>query len=123
GNLVRRGEREAAWSSVLWPVVLAYAVAGVALRPWDAEPGLRAVAKALPAGEPLAYVARQPPSVNPCPYLALRFRLDRPPRVISPAEFGSAPPGWYVGRAGELVPTAHDRVVVDQSGWVLVRRR
>jgi len=121
GNLVRGGERQAAWSSVLWPVVLAYAVAGVALRPWDAEPGLRTVAKALPAGEAVVYVAGQPLSQNSCPYLALRFRLDRPPRVISPAEFPSAPPGWYVGRTGELVPNAQDRVVV-RSDWVLVHR-
>lgn len=123
GELVRRGERGRAWSSVLWTAVLAYAVAGVALRPWDAEPGLRAVAEALPVGEPVVYVAQQPPSVNPCPYTALRFRLDRPPQVISPAEFPSAPPGWYVGRAGELVTTARDRMVVDRSDWVLVRRR
>lgn len=121
GNLVRRGEREAAWSAVLWTGVLAYAVAGVALRPWDAEPGLRTVAKALPAGEPVVYVAGHPLSQNSCRYLALRFRVDRPPRVISPAEFPSAPPGWYVGRTGELVPRAQDRVVV-RSDWVLVHR-
>ncbi|GBD30497.1 hypothetical protein HRbin32_01604 [bacterium HR32] len=102
--------------------VRAYAVAGAGLRPWDAEPGLRVVAGALPQGADVTYVAEAPPEVAFCPYSALRFRLDRPPRVLSPQQFGSAGPGWYVGRVGVLHPAPRDRVVFRGSGWVLVRR-
>lgn len=120
--LVVRGRREGAWGTVLVCSVLAYAVAGAGLRPWDAEPGLRVVAGALPQGADVTYVAEAPPEVAFCPYSALRFRLDRPPRVLSPQQFGSAGPGWYVGRVGVLHPAPRDRVVFRGSGWVLVRR-
>ncbi|MCS7235434.1 MAG: glycosyltransferase family 39 protein [Armatimonadota bacterium] len=122
GLRVFRGSRSHAWSSLLWAAVGAYAVGGVLLHPWDAEPGLRAVASRLPRGEPVAYVASRLPGASPCPYLALRFRLQQPPKVLDLEEFRSATPGWYVGRTGELVPTQRDRVVVQDSGWVLVRR-
>jgi len=123
GRNVYRGGRSRAWRSLLWPVVLTYAVGGALLQPWDAEPGLRAVVSRLPHGEPVVYVTSQPPDADFCPYSALRFQLDRPPQVLSPKRFALAPAGWYVGRRGDLVPTARDRVVVEQAGWVLVRRR
>lgn len=123
GVLVRRREPRRAWSVLLWSAVVAYAAGGTVLRPWDAEPGLRAVVAALPRQAAVAYVASQPPAVNFCPYAALRFRLDRPPAVLGPEQFASAPPGWYVGQAGELVPGPHDQVVVSEGRWVLVHRR
>jgi 4-amino-4-deoxy-L-arabinose transferase-like glycosyltransferase len=123
GVRANRAHRHRAWSVLLWPAVLAYALGGLLLRPWDAEPGLRAVAAHLPRGQPVAYVTSRPPAADFCPYAALRFRLERPPEVLSPHQFRSAAPGWYVGRAGELVPAEQDRVVVQDSGWVLVRRR
>ncbi len=117
-----RGLRPHGWAVLLGAAVVAYAVGGVALRPWDAEPGLRAVADQLPRNAQVTYVAEAPPEVAFCPYSALRFRLDRPPRVLSPEQLGSAGPGWYVGREGVLHPAPRDRVVFRGSGWVLVRR-
>lgn len=120
--LLGRGNRGRGWATILGCSVLAYAVAGTGLRPWDAEPGLRALAGRLPKGADVTYVAEAPPGVAFCAYSALRFRLDRPPRVLSPEGFRSGGPGWYVGREGVLRPTPHDFLVFRGSGWVLVRR-
>ncbi len=118
---LRRGARGAAWGILLAAAAVAYVAGGVVLRPWDAEPGLRAVLKHLPPGEAVVYVTDRPVEDNFCEYAALRFRLEAPPRVLDARVFPSAPPGWYAGRQGVLRPGPQDRVV-QEAGWVLLRR-
>ncbi len=118
---LRRGGRGAAWGILLAAAAVAYVAGGVVLRPWDAEPGLRAVLKHLPPGEAVVYVTDRPVEDNFCEYAALRFRLEAPPRVLDARVFPSAPPGWYAGRQGVLRPGPQDRVV-QEAGWVLLRR-
>ena len=119
---LRRGARGAAWGLLLAAAAVAYVAEGVVLRPWDAEPGLRALVRQLPPGEALVYVTERPVEDNFCEYAALRFRLQAPPRVLDAQAFPSAPPGWYAGRRDVLRPGPQDRVVVQEAGWVLVRR-
>jgi hypothetical protein len=119
---LRRGARGAAWGLLLAAAGVAYVAGGAALRPWDTEPGLRAVARQLPPGEAVVYVTDRPVEDNFCAYAALRFRLQGPPRVLDARAFPSAPGGWYAGRQGVLRPGPQDQVVVQEAGWVLVRR-
>jgi 4-amino-4-deoxy-L-arabinose transferase-like glycosyltransferase len=119
---LRRGARGAAWGLLLAAAGVAYVAGGAALRPWDTEPGLRAVARQLPPGEAVVYVTDRPVEDNFCEYAALRFRLQGPPRVLDARAFPSAPGGWYAGRQGVLRPGPQDQVVVQEAGWVLVRR-
>ena len=119
---LRRGARGPAWGLLLAAAGVAYVAGGAALRPWDTEPGLRAVARQLPPGDAVVYVTDRPVEDNFCEYAALRFRLQGPPQVLDARAFPSAPGGWYAGRQGVLRPGPQDQVVVQEAGWVLVRR-
>lgn len=102
---------------------LSFVAAAQFVHPWDAVPGMRLVAGAVPPEAPAHLVMPVAIGEDFCTYAAIRFRLPGALDVMMPDQVPHGPKGWYLGKVEDLKPQPTDRRVVEGAGWRVMERR
>ncbi|HEY9857661.1 MAG TPA: glycosyltransferase family 39 protein [Stenomitos sp.] len=121
--LVCRASRPSVTRTIFAGTALSFVVAAQLLHPWDAMPGLRQVAAAVPAEAAVHLVIPGGSGADFCTYAAARYRVGGALDVLVPDQVPAGPKGWYLGKAEFLTAVSGDRLVLEAGGWRILERR